>query len=166
MASNLNSIMSTLMGSDALKGIAKSTGVDAKAVSTVLELALPVLIQGAGKQSTGSTAASFASALQSHAANDTSNLTSFFKNVDVADGAKIVGHLLGAKNDANAKDIAKKSGIDAKTVAQIMAVAAPLLMSLIGKKTTNSKKDDVSSLASALLSNVDVGSLIGSFLKK
>ena len=168
MASNLGSIMSTLMGSDSLKGIAKASGVDAKAVSQVLSLALPLLIQGAGKQTSGSTASGFASALESHAKSDVSNLASFFGKVDADDGAKIVSHLLGAKNDASAKDIAKKSGIDVQTVVKIMAVAAPLLMSLLGKKTTSSKKDEkntTAALASALLSNVDVGSLLSGLLK-
>lgn len=169
MASSLTTIMSTLMGSDALKGIAKTAGIDSNDVSKVLESALPLLLNGASKQTSGKTAESFASALEQHAGNSTSNLASFFKKVDIEDGAKIVGHLLGDKQETNAKTIAKKTGIDTQTVIKILAVAAPLLMSLLGKNTQESKKKEKTSttaaLASALLKNVDVGSIISALVK-
>ena len=169
MASNLGSIMTTLLGSDALKGISSASGVSSKDVTSVLSSALPLLLSGAGKQTSGKTASGFASALEQHAGTDISNLASFFKNVDADDGAKIVQHLLGSKTNSAAKDIAKKSGLDAEQVIKILAVAAPLLMSLLGKKTQSDKKKDKTSttaaLASALLSNVDVGSILTSLLK-
>lgn len=170
MANNLSSIMSTLMSSDALKAIAKTSGIDASDVSKVLTSALPELISGASKQSASKkTAESFATALEDHGSKSISNLTSFFKNVDIEDGSKIVSHLLGTSSQTKAKSISKSSGIDAKTVTTIMATAAPLLMSVLGKQTQAQKKKSESttaSIASALLSNVDVGGIINSFLKK
>ena len=170
MALDLTSIASTLLGSDALSGIASSTGASKNDVTSVLTSALPLLLQGAGKQSKGSsTAESFAQALENHAGKSTSSLSSFFKNVDLADGAKIVGHLLGAKNDSTAKKISKDSGLDTAQVLKILAAAAPLLMTLLGKTTAQSKKDDktsTASIAQALLGNVDVGSILTGLLKK
>lgn len=170
MGLDLNSITSTLLGSDALQGIVSSTGASKNDITKVLTSALPSLLSGAGKQASGKdTASSFASALEHHATNSTSSLSSFFKNVDITDGGKIVSHLLGGSKDSTAEKIAKESGIDPKTVAKILAVAAPLLMSLIGKKTNEAKKDDktsTASLAQALLSNVDVGNILTGFLKK
>lgn len=170
MATSLKSIMSTVMKADTLKSIAKTTGVNAKDVSSILSSALPALLNGASKQSTSAkTSSSFAEALQSHAKADTTNLTSFFKKVDAQDGLKIVGHLLGKSNTTETKKIAKQTGIDIKTVTSVLAVAAPLLMSLIGKKAKAEKKDDkdaVASIASSLLGSVDLGSLIGGLLKK
>lgn len=170
MALDLTSIASTLLGGDALSGIASSTGASKKDVTSVLQSALPMLLQGAGKQSTNaSTAASFAQALENHAANSTSSLSSFFKNVDLDDGAKIVSHLLGTDTEKTAKKLSKESGLDAKQVAAILAAAAPLLMSLIGKKTSQAKKTDkdtTASLAQALLGNADVTSILTGLLKK
>lgn len=168
---DLNSIAKTLLGSASSKGIAQQTGVSSKQVTEVLTSALPLLLEGAGKQSTGkSTAASFAEALASHATSDTKNLSSFLSNVDLEDGAKIVNHLLGKGKNTTAKKISKESGIDTETVIKILAAAAPLLMSLLGKKATSNaktnKKQSTASIASAILENVDVGGLIGSFLKK
>lgn len=166
---DLSSIASTLLGSNSLEGIVSQTGASKKDVSAVLNEALPLLLQGVGKQSTGKdTLASFASALEKHAGNSTSSLSSFFKNVDINDGAKIVSHLLGGDTSSIAKEISKKVNIDEKTVKQILSVAAPLLMSLLGKKVTENKDDKTStaSLAQSLLGSVDVGSILGSLLKK
>ena len=169
MGFDLSSIASTIMGGDALKGIASSTGLSSKDVSSILTNALPQLLNGASKQTTNAkTASSFASALQQHASNNTTNLSSFFKNVDLTDGGKIVGHLLGSKNDATTNKISKDLGIDSKDVTKVLAAAAPLLMSLLGKKAQSAKKENESSLesiAGSLLKNVDVGDILKGFLK-
>lgn len=167
---DLGSIASTLLGSSSLNGIANSAGVSKKDVTQVLSSALPLLLQGAGKQSTGkSTAASFAQALEQHAGNSTSSISQFFKNVDLEDGAKIVSHLLGKSTNSTAKTISSKTGIDADQVATILAAAAPLIMSLLGKKTAQAKKTEKTSttqdLAKALIGNVDVNSILKGLLK-
>lgn len=168
---DLNSIAKTLLGSTSSKGIAEQTGVSSKQVTEVLSSALPLLLQGASKQSVGkTTAASFANALASHATSNTKNLSSFLSNVDLKDGAKIVNHLLGKSANTTAKKISKESGIDVETVTKILAAAAPLLMSLLGKKTASAaktnKKQATASIASEIIENVDLGGLLGTFLKK
>ena len=176
MADNaLNTIMKTLLSSDALSGIASTTGASESDVSSVLTSVLPSLLNGANTQATQtSTAASFVQALTDHSEKDTSDLTSFFKNVDLTDGTKIVKHLLGSTGtEETTKAAAKSSGVSAAQVAKIVAAAAPLLMTLVGKQTakkSSSKKSDdstsiVSSLATSLLSNVDATSIIKSLLK-
>ena len=169
MGLDLNSIASTLLGKDALNGIASSTGLSSKDVTSVLTSALPSLLNGASNQSTGKdTLEGFAQALQQHAGKNTSSLSSFFKDVDLVDGGKIVSHLLGSKTDSTSNDIASKLGIDAKDVSKILAAAAPLFMSLLGKKAQSAAKDpeaSLSSIASSLLGNVDVGDLLKGFLK-
>lgn len=164
---DLTSIASTVLGSGSLDGIISKTGASKKDVSSVLGEALPLLLQGAGKQSTGSTANAFAQALEQHASNSTSNLSSFFKNVDINDGAKIVSHLLGSNTSSVSKEIAKKLNIDEKQVSSILSTAAPLLMSLLGKKATENKdaKTSTASIAQSLLGSVDVGSILKGFLK-
>lgn len=170
MANNLSSLAKTLLSSDALKGISKQTDISAEDVSSILTTALPALLNGANKQATQkSTAEGFLEALKSHGANDTSNITSFLKNVDVEDGAKIIKHLLGSNTSAVTKEVAKssKTGIKSADVAKVLAVAAPLIMSLIGKQTGKKKESDTSTaLASitALLGNKEVQTLATSLL--
>lgn len=159
-------ILKSLVNNDSLKEIAKLTGVDTNDVSSVLVSALPSLLQGASKQTSGKSAQSFVEALTQHAGNDTSNLSSFFKKVDLTDGAKIVSHLVG-NNDTASKKISKETGIDAKTVIKVLSAAAPLLMSLLGKQSKADSKADSNTtlnLASQLLGNVDISSIAGSLL--
>ena len=166
---DLGSLASTFLDKDALSIVAEKAGVSTKDVSSVISQALPTLLNGANKQSTNSsTAEGFAKALLQHSSANTSNISSFLKGVDLDDGAKIVSHLLDGKTSDIASDLSKKLNLDSKQIATILSCAAPLLMSLLGKKAKDSSKDNdsLSSIASSLLSNVDVGSVLTSFLKK
>lgn len=163
---DINSLLGTLLSSDSVSGVSKATKADDKEVASVLNAALPMLLKGAKKQSEDKdTAESFATALLSHGKKDTSNLSSFLKNVDLDDGSKIIGHLLG-KDDDSVKKIAKSSGVSTKKTGDILSAAAPLLMSLLGQESASKKSDNnvALELAGALLKNVDVGDLIGDLL--
>ncbi|MBP3700174.1 MAG: DUF937 domain-containing protein [Oscillospiraceae bacterium] len=163
---DINSLLGTLLSSDSVSGVSKATKADNNEVASVLNAALPMLLKGAKKQSEDKdTAESFATALLSHGKKDTSNLSSFLKNVDLDDGSKIIGHLLG-KDDDSVKKIAKSSGVSAKKTSDILSAAAPLLMSLLGQESASKKSDNnvALELAGALLKNVDVGDLIGDLL--
>ena len=163
---DINSLLGTLLSSDSVSGVSKATKADNNEVASVLNAALPMLLKGAKKQSEDKdTAESFATALLSHGKKDTSNLSSFLKNVDLDDGSKIIGHLLG-KDDDSVKKIAKSSGVSTKKTGDILSAAAPLLMSLLGQESASKKSDNnvALELAGALLKNVDVGDLIGDLL--
>lgn len=166
MASALESIGKILSDKKTMAAISKSLGVSADDAGAVLESVLPALLQGASAQaSNAKTQESFAKALEDHSGVSTSNIASFFKNVDLDDGAKIVGHLLGTKQTKAAKEASKKTGIDAKEVLKIAAAAAPLVMTLVGnatKKEQKKAKDNsgLGTIAKALLSNVDAGDIL------
>ncbi len=163
---DINSLLGTLLSSDSVSGVSKATKADNNEVASVLNAALPMLLKGAKKQSEDKdTAESFATALLSHGKKDTSNLSSFLKNVDLDDGSKIIGHLLG-KDDDSVKKIAKSSGVSTKKTGDILSAAAPLLMSLLGQESASKKSDNnvALELAGTLLKNVDVGDLIGDLL--
>lgn len=166
---DITSIVGTLLGSDALTGVSKTTKTKKSDVQSVLSAALPMLLSGAKAQSEDkNTALSFAQALLTHGSNDTSDLGKFLKNVDLEDGAKIIGHLLG-NDDSAVKQIAKDSGVSQNKTASILSAAAPLLMSLLGQDSGSKKSADddndnleaIGKLATAVLENVDVGALIG-----
>ena len=171
---DLMSIMSAMMGGSSTSGISQATGTSSVDVSSILAAALPALLSGAGQQaSNASTATSFAQALEDHASVDTTNIASFFNNVDLDDGSKIVNHLLGSDSTATTKAIAKEAGVTQKQATAVLSAAAPYLMSLIGQQTASqtqaqttqaAKTNTTSSLMSSLLSNVDIGSLAGTLL--
>ncbi len=162
---DITSLIGTLLSSDSITGVSKSTKASSNDVQSILTAALPALLNGAKAQAEDeSTAASFTKALASHGKKDTSDLASFLGNVDLEDGSKIIGHLLGNDSDA-VKTIAKKAGTNTKTATNVLSAAAPLLMSLMGQKENEDDDDNaLGSIAAALIKNVDVGDLIGGLL--
>ncbi len=156
-----SSILTTLLSTKSINGISKATEASSSDVKSILANAVPVLLQGANKQTSGSTAASFTQALADHATADTSNLTSFFKNVDLSDGSKILSHLLTA---SATKSIAKASNTEESTTKSVLSAAAPLFMSLLGQQTSGSSASAISSLLSGLAGSSSVTSLLGGLL--
>ncbi len=142
---------------DALKMFNVVTGADTKDVTrndmaAAISSLLPQLLNGAVEQSKGSeTKDGFSKALDDHSKDEASSFTGFMKNVDMTDGAKIVKHLLGSKQEAVVEDTAKKAGLDAKQVAKIAAVVAPLLMSTLGKANKEVKSKDEKASTTGLI---------------
>ncbi len=145
----------TLLGSSSVKAISKSTGADESKVKQALSDALPVLIKGMQKNASSKDGEkSLIKALSDHKADDTSDIISFLKNVDIKDGQKIISHILGSGKKTVESRIADKSGLKSNTVSTILATAAPLLLNVLGKKKDEDEKDSggiVEILASALL---------------
>ncbi|QNL98152.1 DUF937 domain-containing protein [Treponema sp. Marseille-Q4132] len=161
-----SSILTTLLGSSSVSNIGKLCDTDSGTVSTVLAQALPALLKGADKQASDKASAKgFASALAEHAGVSTANLGTFMKDVDLDDGAKIIKHLLGSSAASTTKSIAKTAGTSAGTVSAILAAAAPLLMSLLGKTAGNNTSGDaLSALIGGVMKNVNVGDVLGGLL--
>lgn len=70
------------------------------------------------------------------------------------DGEKILGHVLGQKKQGVEQIIGQKAGLDAGSVANILKVAAPILMGVLGKQA---RQNNVSSQS-------DLGGLLGGLL--
>ena len=163
---DMNDVMKMMLNSGNLGQMGKLLGVGEQEATSAIEEVLPMLIQGMQGQATNKqTQQGFLQALQDHSQDDTSDFTSFLKNVDTEDGAKIVNHLLGSKKEEVAAKATKKSGLDSKTIMKIMAIAAPFLMSQMGKsakskaKTVNAS-DDMLSIVGGLLDGVDASDVI------
>ena len=135
---DLSSIFKTIMSKEGISGIAAKTGASSLDIKNVLSSALPQLVSGADKQNTDSnTSQGFVNALSQHASNDSSNLSSFLGNVDLSDGAKIIGHLLGKDGSSN---VAAQTGVNSANTSNILSSAAPLFMSLLGKQFNKEKR--------------------------
>lgn len=162
---DITSLIGTLLSSDSISGVSKTTKSSSSDVASVLSAALPLLLNGAQAQAEDkNTAASFSKALASHGKDDTSDIASFLDKVDMEDGSKIIAHLLGS-DDTAVKSIAKKAGTNTKTASNVLAATAPLLMSLLGQKDNDDDDDNaLGSIAAALIKNVDVGAVIGGLL--
>ena len=112
-----STLLSGLVSASNVKKIGTASGASSADVKNVLGQALPVLLQSASGQATGSTAAGFTQALADHASAKTSS-------IDMADGAKIISHLLGKKESTTTTQIAKAAGVT-KKAAPVKKTAAP-----------------------------------------
>ena len=71
------------------------------------------------------------------------------------DGNKILGHVFGNHQQNVQNVLSKQSGVDVSTVGQILKMAAPVVMGVLGKQQRQSALSDASGLTNML------GSLIG-----
>jgi len=176
--SGLLDLLSSPMGKQLISGVASQTGQSTDQTGSVLSMALPVLMGAMKKNaSTPEGAQGLMNALSGgkHDGGLLDNLGSLFGGgVDQSvmdDGAGILGHVLGGKQAQVENALSSKSGIDAGTIATILKVAAPLLMSYLGKQTQQQNVSEASGLGNmlgGLLGGSDGGqqqqSLIESFL--
>ena len=162
---DINALMKQMLSSDSIQNLSSVTGTTQKDVKNVLSTALPSLLNGAQSQATDEkTAESFVNALASHAKDDTADISSFFSNIDLEDGGKIVQHLLGNQTQALTEEAAGKAGVEDKKSTNILSAAAPLLMSLLGQQTAgnaNNNTSGIGGLMGSLLGGVDFSSLLG-----
>lgn len=152
----MSSILDSLGGSQLIDGITKQTGVSAEQTSSVLSMALPLLMGAMQKNSeTEQGASNLLNALQSDKHNGSllSNIGGFLggTNSDLtSDGAGILGHLLGDKTTSVENAISAKTGVSSSSVSQILKMAAPFLMSFLGKQISDNKVNSASGLGSVL----------------
>ena len=134
---DLASMLQTMLSSDSIAKMGEKTGTSTDEVKSVLFSALPAMLSGVqGQANNQDTVAGFAGALDAHAKDDVSDIAAFLSNVDLEDGEKIIGHLLGGNKDAATTAAAEKAGLSTAATGSILGAAAPLLMSLLGQQAT------------------------------
>lgn len=138
MGFDLNSIGSLISGGG-LSAISRRTKVAREDVAKVLSVGIPALVGGMRRNAGAEAgAASLSRALAEHSAADVSNPADFLKNADLKDGKKILGHVLGDDQNELVGQISKASGVTKGKTATILALAAPLLLSLLGSQNSGS----------------------------
>ncbi|TLP79636.1 DUF937 domain-containing protein [Maribacter sp. ACAM166] len=154
-------LLNSPMGQQLISGVAGQTNQPESKTADVLSMAMP-LILGAMKKNVSSPegAQGLISALSSkHNGGILDNLGGLFSGgVDdnvMADGADILGHVFGNKQPQVENALSQKSGLDASSVAQILKIAAPIVMGYLGKQSAQSNVSDSSGM------NALLGSMLG-----
>jgi len=136
-------LLNSPMGKTIINGVAGSTGQDSSKTGSVLTMALPVLMKAMQRNAaTPQGAEGLMGALSKHDGGILDNLGDLFNggvNQDVVnDGGKILGHVLGAKQQGVEQVIGQKTGMDLGAVGNILKTAAPILMGVLGKQSQQS----------------------------
>ena len=145
-------LLNSDLGKNIISGVAGSTGQDTQKTSSVLTMALPVLMKAMQRNAaTPEGASGLLGALSGkHDGSILDNLGDLFGGgVDqevTNDGSKILGHVLGSKQQGVEQVIGQKAGIDAGSVANILKVAAPILMGVLGKQAKQNNVNSPSQL--------------------
>ena len=71
------------------------------------------------------------------------------------DGAGILGHVFGGKQANVENALSQKSGLDAGSIANILKIAAPIVMGYLGRQTAQSNVSDANGM------NALLGSMLG-----
>ena len=154
-------LLNSDLGKTIISGVAGQSGQDVKKTSGLLTMAMPVLMQAMKRNAaTPQGAEGLLNALNNkHDGSILDDLGGLFKggvdNNVVEDGGKILGHVLGNRQQNVTNALSQKAGIDAGSVANILKVAAPLLMGVLGKQTRQSNVSNPS----------DLGGLLGGMMK-
>ena len=133
-------LLNSPMGKTIINGVAGSTGQDSNKTGSVLTMALPVLMKAMQRNAaTPQGAEGLMGALTKHDGGILDNLGDLFNggvNDDVVnDGSKILGHVLGSKQQGVEQVIGQKAGMDVGAVGNILKTAAPILMGMLGKQS-------------------------------
>ena len=147
----LGSLMQQL-GGGGVEEIARSVGVNGSDVSNVLAGAVPAILTGLTRNSSSSDgAAGLLGALdRDHDGSVLDDVMGYLGGGgNLADGAGILGHVLGGRQGNVEKAISSSSGVDMASVGKILAMVAPLIMGALGKEKRR-QGFDASGLAAAL----------------
>lgn len=155
--SGILDLLNSEAGRQMIGGLSQETKQPVDKTATVLSMAMPLLM-GAMKRnaSTPEGAAGLLGALNNskHDGSILDNLGGLFSggvNEEVKqDGLGILGHVLGGSQNNVVKAISNKSGVDTNGVMQILQVAAPIILGMLGKQQRKAPTNDSNGLGSLL----------------
>ena len=156
-------LLNSDLGKTLVNSASSQLGQNKVQTTTALSTALP-LILGAMKNnaSTPQGADGLLKALSGkHDGSILDNLGGMLGNSDVlSDGAGILGHVFGGKEQNVAQAVSKKSGMDLGAAMNLLKMAAPVIMGYIGKQTKQQNVSDSNGIGDLL------GGLLGGDAQK
>jgi len=151
-------LLNSDIGKTLISGASQQLGQDRAKTSSALSAALP-LILGAMKNNakTPEGAAGLLNALgnEKHSGGILDNLGSVLGGGGIddnvmQDGAGILGHVFGGKEQNVANAVGSTSGIDAGSAMNLLKVAAPVLMGLLGRESRQRGVKDTNGIGDLL----------------
>ncbi len=127
-------IMQQLAGGG-LSQISRQIGADEETTSSALSAAVPMLLQALSRNaSQPSGAQSLLGALdRDHDGSVLDDLAGFLGNPESANGAGILGHILGGKQQVVSKGLSQGTGLNMAQIGKLLTIAAPLVMGFLGR---------------------------------
>ncbi len=128
----LMDLLQQTLGGNATNQIGQQVGANPIQATSAIATALPLILAALSRNASTPQGAQ---ALHQAVTNDHDGaaLDQPVQSTDTADGAAILGHVLGDKQQAAAEAVGRTSGLDAGQAASVMAMLAPLVMGALGR---------------------------------
>jgi len=115
--------------------IASQLGIDPVQAQAAIQQAVPLVVGGLAKNAqTDDGADALHSAVADHAGMDIGSVLGSVLGGGGA-GGSILGHIFGNRQDQAAQNLGQASGIGSQSAGQLMAMLAPIVMSVLAKRT-------------------------------
>lgn len=166
----MNDLLGTLsnqLSGQVVDQISKQLGADPKTAQSAINAALPMLLGAISRNAASPQGAqALNNALNKHDGAILNDLVGALSSQDkVADGTKILGHVLGARQTNVQQGLSKLSGLSADNSGQLLAMLAPVVMGALGqtKQSNGFGADDLAALLGGQQQSFDgpLGSLVG-----
>ncbi len=179
----LTDLLSQMTQGDNVKKMSNELGANEQATGAAVAAALPLLLSALARNSSDPNGAqSLHRAIeQDHDGGVLDNLQGFLGNAQQGPGAGILRHVLGDRQPAAQNAVAQASGLDSRSVQQLMVMLAPLVLGALGrtqrqngldssglagllqgeKQQMEQKSPDLMGLATRLLDKDGDGSIVG-----
>lgn len=143
----MNNIVQMLLkqlAGDGLASVSQRIGADEQTTESALSLVVPLLVTALAKNSRDPEGAR---ALQTAVGRDhdgsiLENLGGFLKDPHSADGAGILRHVFGGRQDAVTQGLARGTALEKNQIGDLMQIAAPLVMGILGRKNRTEGLDE------------------------
>jgi|SRR5262245_8226039 len=150
----LMEVLGVALGGDVQRQLGQQIGADSKTTSNAIQAALPMLLSGLHQNASqpGGAAVLLGALQRDHDGSmldDIGGLLGGNLAGRASNGAGILGHLLGDRQETAQMMVAKTSGLDAGQAAKMMMAIAPIVMGALGRMQ-RSQGLDANGLASML----------------
>lgn len=133
----MNSIFEMItssLDSGAVSQISAQLGQDSDKTRSAIQSALPMLLGAVTRSAHEDNGAGLANALSAkHDGGLLDDVAGYLSKNDQSDGAGILGHVLGSKQDAAAATLQKATGVDKDKASSLLATLAPIVLGALGK---------------------------------
>ena len=170
---DLTQLLMQQLSGGGLSQISQQIGADEQTTGSAMSAALPLLLTAlANNASKPDGAQALHQALaEDHDGSILNDVPGFLNNPQAANGAGILGHVLGSQQPAVTQGLAQNTGLNGAQVGQLLQIAAPLLMGAVGQQQQQQGLD-TNGLSSLLggqqqmvqQSNPDMMSMLNSLL--
>lgn len=139
----ISQIITQQLAGSASRQIATRLGISEGTAQMAVQIAVPLILAGLARNAARPEGAQ---ALHQAVANDhdgsiLDNLMGYLGNPEGANGAGILGHVLGGQRGAIENNLAQDTGLDQGSAGSLMELVAPVVMGAVGRTQQQSGLD-------------------------